>query len=158
MIWAAVMRGIKGPLIVLKYPGGKGGGMNTDRYISQVLEPHLAPFYHHMEKQRLEIVFQQDGTPSHTAKATKKWLSKHSIDLFPHPSNSPNLNPIEPLWHNLKNIVRGTKHLPTTVPKLIKAVRDAWEILPISDIDKHINTMPDRVQAVLVAKGGHTHF
>ena len=158
MVWACVMRGVKGPLVVLEYPGGKGGGMNTDRYISQVLEAHLGPFYHRMEKERPGIVFQQDGAPSHTAKVTKKWLADHGIDLFPHPPNSPDLNPIEPLWHDLKTIIRGAPHLPTTVPKLIKAVQDAWEKLPIADIDKHIKTMPDRVQAVLAAKGGHTHF
>ena len=26
MIWACFMRGVKGPLVVLEYPGGKGGG------------------------------------------------------------------------------------------------------------------------------------
>lgn len=158
MIWACFMRGVKGPLVVLEYPGGKGGGMNTDRYISQVLKPHLAPFYHRMEKERPGIIFQQDGAPSHTAKATKKWLAEHNIDLFPHPPNSPDLNPIEPLWHDLKTLIRASPHLPTTVPKLIQAVQDAWEKLPISDFDKHIKTMPNRVQAVLAAKGGHTQF
>jgi len=111
-----------------------------------------------MERERPGIVFQQDGAPSHTAKVMKKWLADYGIDLFPHPPNSPDLNPIEPLWHDLKTIIRAAPHLPTTIPKLIKAIRDAWEKLPISDIDKHIKTMPDRVQAVLAAKGGHTRF
>ena len=84
---------------------------------------------------------------------TKKWPADHGIDLFPHPPNSPDLNPIEPLWHDLKTIICAAPYLPTTIPKLIKAIRDAWEKLPISDIDKHIKTMPDRVQAVLAAKG-----
>jgi len=35
----------KGPLIVLEYPNGKGGGINTDHYISQVLKgPVTQPF------------------------------------------------------------------------------------------------------------------
>jgi transposase InsO family protein len=76
--------------------------MDTDRYIPQVLEGHLAPFYHQKEKERPGIVFQQDNAPSHTSKRTKKWLADHDIDLFPHPPNSPDLNPIEPLWHDLK--------------------------------------------------------
>ena len=33
MVWAAVMLGKKAPLVVLEYPGGKGGGMKTERYI-----------------------------------------------------------------------------------------------------------------------------
>lgn len=32
MVWDCIMEGRKGPLIVLEYPGGKGGGMNTKRY------------------------------------------------------------------------------------------------------------------------------
>ena len=134
------------------------GGMNTDRYIPQVLKPHLAPFYHCMEKERPGIILQQDGAPSHTAKATKKWLAKHNIDLFPHLPNLLDLNPIKPLWHDLKTLIHASPHLPTTVPKLIQAVRDAWEKLPISDFDKHIKTMPNHVQAILAAKGGHTQF
>ena len=45
-----------------------------------------------------------------------------------------------------------------TVPKLIKAVHDAWDALEIPDIDKYVDTMSDRVQAVLKAHGGHTRF
>ena len=29
MVWACIMKGRKGPLIVLEYLGGKGGGMNS---------------------------------------------------------------------------------------------------------------------------------
>ena len=32
MVWGCIMEGRKGPLVVLEYPGGKGGGMNTARY------------------------------------------------------------------------------------------------------------------------------
>lgn len=93
------------PLVVLEYPGGKGGGMNTDWYISQVLEPYLLPFYQEVGRNRPGIVVQQDGALSHSAKATKKWLSNYDIDLFPYPPNSPDLNTIEPLWHDLKTII-----------------------------------------------------
>jgi transposase len=31
MIWACIMEGNKGPMVVLDYPGGKGGGMTADR-------------------------------------------------------------------------------------------------------------------------------
>ena len=78
--------------------------------------------------------------------------------FFPHPPSSPNLNPIEPVWHELKKIIRALPHPPMTVPKLIKAVHDAWDALEIPDIDKYVDTMSDRVQAVLKAHGGHTRF
>ena len=45
MIWACLMKGRKGPLIVLEYLGGRGGGMNSTQYKDQVLEGVLASFY-----------------------------------------------------------------------------------------------------------------
>jgi transposase len=99
------MEGRKGPLVVLKYPGGRGGGMTRQRYISQVLEAHLFTFYHQMKENRPEVMFQQDGAPSHTSKLMKQWLADHRISLFPHPPSSPDINPIEPVWHKLKKII-----------------------------------------------------
>jgi hypothetical protein len=32
MVWGCIMKGSKGPLVVLEYPGGKGGGMNAKQY------------------------------------------------------------------------------------------------------------------------------
>jgi transposase len=99
------MKGRKGPLVVLEYPGGRGGGMTGKRYISQVLEAHLCAFYHQMKEERPKVMFQQDGAPSHTSKLTKQWLVDHGISVFPHPPSSPDLNPIEPVWHELKKII-----------------------------------------------------
>jgi hypothetical protein len=45
--------GWKGPLVVLKYPGGKGGGMNKKRYCEQVLlvDGATLGFYKEMAKE-----------------------------------------------------------------------------------------------------------
>jgi transposase len=158
MVWGCIMNGRKGPLVVLEYPGGRGGGMTGRRYVSQVLEAHLCTFYHHMKEERPEVIFQQDGAPSHTSKLAKQWLVDHGISVFPHPPSSPDVNPIEPVWHELKKLIRALPRSPTTVLKLIQAVRDAWDTLAIPDIDKYIHTMSDRVQAVLEADGSHTRF
>ncbi|KIJ93820.1 hypothetical protein K443DRAFT_12578 [Laccaria amethystina LaAM-08-1] len=64
----------------------------------------------------------------------------------------------QPVWHELKKIIQPLPHPPTSVPKLIKAVQDAWDALEIPDIDKYVDTMSERVQAVLDANGGHTRF
>ena len=158
MVWGCIMKGWKGPLVVLEYPGGKGGGMNTARYQEQVLESVLKDFYKQMDAERDGVIFQQDGAASHRSKSTKKWFSDHEIPLLFHLASSPNLSPIEPVWHELKKLIQGLPHPPNTTKQLIAAIRDARDTLPIADVDKHVNGMGDRDDAIIAAKGGHTRF
>jgi DDE superfamily endonuclease/Transposase len=158
MVWGCIMKGKRGPLVVLEYPGGKGGGLNATRYQEQVLQGKLQAFWAKMRVERGDITFQQDGAPAHAAKSTKKWLSDHSISIFPHPPSSPDLNPIEPLWHKLKRHVRARPHPPTSVQELITAVHEAWGKIEAKDVDKYVGHMDNIVDAVLTANGGHTKF
>jgi hypothetical protein len=152
------MKGKKGPLVVLEYPGGRGGGMNSERYQTQVLDAHLFDFYQQKSEERGLVFFQQDGAPSHNSKSTLMWLARNSVDIFPHPASSPDLSPIKPLWKTLKTYIRACPHLPTNLDGLEAAVRKAWDQITETDIDKHVKHMQARVLAVLKANGGHTKF
>jgi hypothetical protein len=37
-------------------------------------------------------------------------------------------------------------------------VKECWEELDVADIDKYIKSMPERIQAVIEAKGGNTKY
>ncbi|GLB39040.1 putative encoded by [Lyophyllum shimeji] len=158
MVWGCIISGHKGPLVVLEYPGGKGNGMNSARYQDQVLDGVLVDFHTRMKALKGSVLFQQDNAPSHASKSTKQWFAAHDLPLLYHPASSPDLNPIEHVWHELKTRLRALPRPPNTVEELKAAVLRAWDELPIEDVDKHIRRMPDRVQAILKARGGHTKY
>lgn len=157
MVWGCIISGRKGPLLVLEYPGGRGGGMTAARYQEQVLDGALRGFYEEVKEERGCVDFQQDGAPSHTAKTTIAWFKKAGIPLAEHPAQSPDINPIEPVWHELKKILRSQQRA-STAEGLKSAICAAWDALPQEVIDRHINKLPDVVEALLKAKGGHTQF
>ncbi|KAL3043319.1 hypothetical protein OYC64_003229 [Pagothenia borchgrevinki] len=66
-------------------------------------------------------VFQQDNDPEHTAKATQEWLKKKHIEVREGPSQSPDLNPIENLWRELK--LPEAKHQPQNLQDLERIFR-----------------------------------
>ena len=81
----------------------------------QILGENLAP-----SARALKIsqgwVFQHDNDPKHTAKATKEWLKKKHIKVLEWPCQSPDLNPIDNLWKQLK--VRVAKRQPQNLNDL----------------------------------------
>jgi hypothetical protein len=158
MVWGCVMYGRKGPLIVLEYPGGRGGGMNSKCYQDQVLQGMLKRFYNKEKRRVPSLLFQQDSAPSHTSKSTLKWFKTNRIKLFEHPAASPDVSVVEPCWGHMKRHIRARPHPPTSLDELKQAAYEAWDALDVATINHYVDRMPKVIHTVIKARGGNTPF
>ena len=99
----------------------------------------------------------EDGAPAHRAKSTKKWHQDRGVKLFEGwPRNSPDLNPIENLWSQMKNLQRHKR--ATSIAGLKRIAKKVWDNITPEYLQSLYESMPRRMQAVVNAQGGHTKY
>lgn len=99
------------------------------------------------------VVFQQDNARPHIAKVTLKWLEDHGIERLQWPANSPDLNPIENMWAELKRRLGEYEHPPVGMRQLWERVQDIWDGFGEDYCHRLIESMPRRMAMVLKKKG-----
>lgn len=72
------------------------------------------------------------------------------------PSQSPELNPIEHLWDEIGRRLRNDHSSNET--ELFEKVKRIWNEIPKQTLEKLVDSMPRRCQAVLDAKGYATKY
>ncbi len=95
-------------------------------------------------------VFQHDNDPKHTARATKEWLRKKHFKVLEWPSQSPDLNPIENLWRELK--VRVAQRQPQNITALEEICMEEWAKIPATVCENLVKTYRKRLTSVIANK------
>ncbi len=72
------------------------------------------------------------------------------------PSMSPDLNPIEHLWGILK--WKAEERKVSNIHQLRDIVMEEWKRSPVATCEALVNSMPNRVKAVLENNGGPTKY
>ena len=97
-----------------------------------------------------ERVFMQDNARVHTSKLVMDWLDKQGYPVMTWPPYSPDLNPIEMVWHKIKQHIH--KHHPELRrmtagdEKVLDAITDvvdeAWRALDGQFLWSLVQSMP----------------
>ncbi|KAK3515259.1 hypothetical protein QTP70_013040 [Hemibagrus guttatus] len=148
MAWGCFAASGPGRLAVIN------GTMNSAVY-QKILKENVRPSVCDLKLKRTWVL-QQDNDPKHTSKSNSEWLKKNKMKTLEWPSQSPDLNPIEMLWHDLKKVVHARK--PSNVAELQQFCKDEWAKIPPQRCNRLIASYRKRLIAVVAAKGGPTSY
>ena len=99
------------------------------------------------------FVFQQDNSPNHTARSPLQWTGDNDVTVLDWPPCSPEVNPIENLWRDLK--VAANAHHPRDGEELWSAVQTAWTEMPGDRMRTLVESIPHLIEGVRKKRWKH---
>jgi transposase len=151
MVWGCMGWNGVGKLVEIE------GIMDADQYVD-ILDNNLVVSMEDLAISMEEGIFQQDNDPKHTSKKAKQWMKNNEITLLDWPPQSPDLNPIEHLWVDIKDKLDEYPTYAKGVWEVWERVEEVWNNVPPETCQNLIESMPRRLEAVIKAKGGHTKY
>ena len=157
MIWGGILGGNKTPLVI--WERDDWGTITALSYCTNVLTPVLWPFWQEQSARAGQPLWlMEDGASAHRARYTRALQAQYAMPILSWPPILPDLNPIENVWHSLKGILEARRPRIRGKQEMRTAVLEAWDQLDPNQILEYVDSMPDRIQAVLAANGGHTRW
>ena len=101
--------------------------------------------------------FMQDNDPKHVSNYAKDFMEAEGINWWKTPPESPDLNPIENLWHELKEFIRREVK-PNTKDELVRGIQSFWATVTVEKCNKYINHLKKVILRVIEMNGQATGY
>ena len=85
-------------------------------------------------------------------------LTQNGITVMEWPACSPDMNPIEHLWDQLKQRIGRQVQNNTTLAQLEQIAIQQWNAIPMHRIRRLIRSMTTRVRECVQSNGAYTHY
>ena len=92
-----------------------------------------------------------------TLPTAQDFIVEKEINWWKTPAESPHLNPIENLWHELKEFIRREVK-PKTKQELIDGIVRFWETVTVEKCNRYINHLNKVIPRVIELEGAATGY
>lgn len=135
------------------------GGINRAIYTDMVRKERLGKNSKELKRRIwIPVKVVEGNAPIHNSKVANSMRDKLRIDRLTHLPSSPDLNPIKNLWAIVRNSVARRFPQATNTEQLFEHVQQAWEEIPMETVNRVIDTMETRRQAVIASRRLQTRY
>ena len=131
------------------------GIMNAEVYVS-VLEEGLLPSVERLFD-GTGYLFMQDNDPKHTSRRARQFFEENGVIWWKTPPESPDLNPIENIWHELKEYIRRQTK-PRNKAELIAGIKEFWKTVDTPKCRRYIGHLKKVIPKVIAVQGAASGY
>lgn len=152
MIWSYISWNGVGPLEFIE------GGMDGPKY-KRLLHRHVLPHCLTQMGPNGEVhTYMDDGASCHNCDLVIDYCAEKGIKRPDWPANSPDMNPIEWVWGDMKLKLSALPQKPASIAELKLILTRIWGEYTVEYIQKLYGTMENRIQTLIAKNGANTNF